>query len=99
MFLRYWFAINAKRIYIFEWNDFGIGSDSFFDISQKINSSFFVKEEGRGQVLANSELCCDRSYIIFRRPNYVGEDKRISRRNQCTSRHFAEFRYSGSTYI
>ena len=78
MFLRYWFAINAKRIYIFEWNVFGIGSDLFSDISQRKNGNFFVKEEGRGQVLANSEHCCGRSYIIFRRPNYVVEDKRIS---------------------
>ena len=31
MFLRYWFVINAKRIYIFEWNSFGIGSDLFSD--------------------------------------------------------------------
>ena len=77
-FLRYWFIINAKRIYICEWNGFGIGSDLISDISQKINGNFFVKEEGRGLVLANSELSCGRSYIIFRRPNYVGEDKRIS---------------------
>ena len=52
-------------------------SDLFSDISQKINGNFFIKEEGMGQVLANSELCCGRSYI-FRRPNYVGKDKRIS---------------------
>ena len=68
----------VTRIYIYEWNGFGIGSDLFPDISQKINGNFIVKEEGRGQVLVNSELCCGRSYIIFRRPNYVGEDKRIS---------------------
>ena len=73
----YWFAISAKRIYIFEWNGLDIGSDLFSDISQKINGNFFVKEEGKGLVLANSELCCGRSYIIFRRLNYVGEDKRI----------------------
>ena len=42
MFLRYWFVINAKRIYIFDWNGFGIGSDLFSDISQKINGHFFV---------------------------------------------------------
>ena len=65
MFLRYWFATSAKRNYIFEWNSFGIGSDLFSDISQKINGNIFVKEEGRGQVLANSELCCGRSYIIY----------------------------------
>ena len=29
MFLGYWFAISTKRIYIFEWNGFGIGSDLF----------------------------------------------------------------------
>ena len=38
----------------------------YSDISQKINGNVFVKEEGRGQVFANSELCCGRSYIIFR---------------------------------
>ena len=48
MFLRYWFVINAKCIYIYEWDGFGIGSDLFSDISQKINGNFFMKEEGRG---------------------------------------------------
>ena len=78
MFLRYWFVINAKRIYIYEWNGFGTGSDLFSDSSQKINRNFSVKEEGGGQVFANSNLCYGRSYIIFRKPNYVGKDKRIS---------------------
>ena len=44
MFLSYWFAINAKPIAIFEWNGFGIGSDLFSAISQKINGNFFVKK-------------------------------------------------------
>ena len=51
-FLRYWFVINAKRIYIHEWNGFGIGSDLFSVISQEINVNFFVNGEGRGQVFA-----------------------------------------------
>ena len=59
-------VINAKRIYIFEWDGFGIGNDLFSVISQKINGNFFVKEEGGGQVFDNSNLCCGRSNIIFR---------------------------------
>ena len=38
--------------------------------------NFFVKEEGRSQVFAKSNLCCGGSCIIFRKSNYVGEDKR-----------------------
>ena len=34
MFLRYWFVVNVKRIYIYEWDDFDIGSDLFSVISQ-----------------------------------------------------------------
>ena len=78
MFLRYLFVINAKRIYIYDWNGFGIGNDLFSVISQKINGNVSEKEEGGGQVFAHSNLCCGRSYIIFRKPNYVGEDKRFS---------------------
>ena len=64
MFLRYWFVIDAKRIYVYQWDGFGIGNDLFSVISQKINGHFFVKEEGGGQVFANSNLRCDKSYYI-----------------------------------